>query len=274
VRAQEYYQAGQLNEALAAATEDVKKHPNDFAPRMFLVELSCITGDLERADKHLDVLGHQDPQAIPGVQVLRQVIRAEQSRQDFYTKGALPEFIGQPSATLRLLLQASILIREGKVAEAAPLLAQAEEQRPRVTGACDGKDFQDLRDLDDLNAAIVEVFTTTGKYYWVPIEAIESIEFRPRTRPLDLLWRKAHLIVRDGPDGEVYLPALYAGSHLDPDDGIRLGRMTDWRGKEGEPVRGAGQRTWLVGEEARPILEIETIEIDAPSSGSQDVGGQ
>jgi type VI secretion system protein ImpE len=269
VRAQEYYQAGQLKEALAAATEDVKGHPNDFAPRMFLIELSCIAGDLERADKHLDVLGHQDPQAIPAVQVLRQIVRAEQARQDFYTKGALPEFVGQPSPLVRLLLEASIAIREGKPSEAAPLLARAEEERPRVAGVCDDKPFQDFRDLDDLIAPIVEVFTTTGKYYWVPIETIESIEFRPRTRALDLHWRKAHMIVRDGPDGEVYLPALYAGSQHDPDDSIRLGRRTDWTGSVGEPVRGTGQRTWLVGEEARPILEIETIEFDAPSGGTE-----
>jgi type VI secretion system protein ImpE len=269
VRAQEYYEAGQLEEAVAAATEDVKQHPNDFSPRMFLAELSFITGDLERADKHLDVLGHQDPQAIPAIQVLRQIVRAEQARQDFYTKGALPEFVGQPSPLVRLVLEASIALREGKLSEAAPLLARVEEERPRVTGVCDDKPFQDFRDLDDLTAPIVEVFTTTGKYYWVPIDSIESIEFRPRTRALDLVWRKAHLIVRDGPDGEVFLPALYAGSQNDPDDSIRLGRRTDWKGNAGEPVRGIGQRTWLVGEEARPILEIETVEFDAPSGGTE-----
>ena len=35
--------------------------------------------------------------------------------------------------------------------------------------------------------------------------------------------------------------------------------MTDWRGGEGEPVRGFGQRLLLLGDEARPILEIAEI---------------
>jgi type VI secretion system protein ImpE len=274
VRAQEHYQAGDLQEAVKAATEDVKEHPNDFARRMLLAELLCISGDLERADKHFDALGHQDPQSIPAVQVLRQLIRAEQARLDFYNSGAVPEFLGLPTPVARLLLQASIELREGNKDEATKLLAQAEEQRPRVTGSCDGKEFEDIRDLDDLNGPIVEVYTSAGKYYWVPFENIESIEFRPRTRPRDLLWRRAHLIVRDGPDGEVYLPALYAGSHKDSDDRVRLGRVTDWKGSEGEPVRGIGQRTWLVGDEARPILEIETIEIDAPAGGSAPAVGE
>lgn len=265
MRAQEHYQAGELKEAVTAATDEVKQHPNDFARRMFLAELLCASGDLERADKQLDVLGHQDPQSIPAVAVIRQLVRAEQARQDFYNVGRVPEFIGLPTPVLRLMLEASIAVREGKPAEAAPLLAQVEEERPRVAGTCDGKRFEDFRDLDDLTAPILEVLTTTGKYYWVPIESIESIEFHASSRPRDLVWRRAHMIVRDGPDGEVFLPTLYAGTHKEADDRVRLGRITDWKGSAGEPVRGVGQRTLLIGDDARPILEIESIEFDAPA---------
>ncbi|MFX8489328.1 type VI secretion system accessory protein TagJ, partial [Acinetobacter baumannii] len=79
------------------------------------------------------------------------------------------------------------------------------------------------------------------------------------TRPRDLLWPRVHMIVSGGPDGEVYIPALYAGSHADPDERVRLGRVTEWRGGEGAPVRGFGQRTLLFGEEARPLLEIRNV---------------
>jgi type VI secretion system protein ImpE len=67
------------------------------------------------------------------------------------------------------------------------------------------------------------------------------------------------MAVRGGPDGEVFLPALYAGSHLEPDDRVRLGRMTDWRGGDGTPVRGVGQRIFLVGGEGCPILELREV---------------
>ena len=81
-------------------------------------------------------------------------------------------------------------------------------------------------------------------------------------RPRDLLWRRAHLIVRGGPDGEVFLPVLYPGAAGEADEQIRLGRSTDWRGGDAVPVRGVGQRTFLVGEDARPILELQTVTFD------------
>jgi type VI secretion system protein ImpE len=258
-KAQEQYREGRLQDAIAAATDDVRKHPTDSARRNFLCELLCLTGDLERADRQLDTLGHQDPEVILGVGLFRQLIRAERARQQFYTEGRLPEMLGPPSPAVKLLLEASIRMREGAPADALGLLAQAEEQRPHVAGTCDGTAFDDLRDLDDLTASMFEVLTSTGKYYWIPMERVECIEFRPPARPRDLLWRRAHLIVRDGPDGEVFLPVLYAGSHAESDDRLRLGRATEWRNDDGAPTRGSGQRTLLVGEEARPILELKEI---------------
>jgi len=193
--------------------------------------------------------------------MFRHLIRAEQARQQFYTEGRLPELLGAPPPALKLLLEASLRLREGQSTEAAGLLAQAEEERPRVTGTCDGAAFDDLRDLDDRTASVLEVLTSTGKYYWVPMERVELIEFRPPVRPRDLLWRRARMIVRDGPDGEVFLPTLYPGSQEEPDERFRLGRATEWRGGDGAPTRGIGQRTLLVGEEARPILEIKEITV-------------
>jgi type VI secretion system protein ImpE len=260
-KAQEHYREGRIQEALTAATGDVRRHPADTRRRTFLCELLCLAGDLERADRQLDAVSQQEPNVMVGISLFRQVLRAEQARQQFFAAGRLPELLGPPSPALKLLLEASIRLREGRTAEAAELLAQAEEQRPRVVGICDGTAFDDLRDLDDRTASVLEVLTSNGKYYWVPMERVELIEFRPSARPRDLLWRRAHLIVRDGPDGEVFLPALYAGSQPEPDDRFRLGRATEWRGGDGTPTWGVGQRTLLVGDQARPILEIKEIAV-------------
>jgi type VI secretion system protein ImpE len=196
---------------------------------------------------------------MPGVSLFRQLVRAEQARQEFYNDGRLPEFLGGPTPLLRLHLEASVLLREGKSRDAADLLIQAEEQRPKVPGTCDGKPFDDLRDLDDLTASFFEVLTSTGKYYWIPMDRVETVELRAPARPRDLLWRGAHMIVSDGPDGEVYLPTVYAGAQLEADDRVRLARITEYRGGEGSPVRGVGQRTFLIGDEGRPILEFENL---------------
>jgi type VI secretion system protein ImpE len=263
--ASDLFRAGKLKEAMAAAVEEVRNHPTDAGRRLFLSELLCFAGELERADNHLDAVGHNDPQTMPWIVAFRQLIRAEQSRQDFFAQGRLPEFLARPEGAVAQLLEASIRVREGSLQEAALLLDQAEESRPRVSGTCDGQPFQDFRDLDDLSSCVLEVLTTNGTYYWIPISRVESIEFHEPERSRDLIWRRTHLIVRDGPDGEVYLPVLYPGAAGEAEDLIRLGRRTDWRGGDATPVRGVGQRTFLVGEEARPILELKTIAFEPPA---------
>jgi type VI secretion system protein ImpE len=264
MNASEHYKAGRLQAAIDAAIEDVKKAPTNPAPRGLLAELLCYTGEWERADKQLDALGHQDPAVMVGVALVRQLIRAAQARDDFYASGRVPEFLDPPPPVVKMHLEASILLREGKNAEAAKLLDEAETQRPHVSGTCNGQPFADLRDTDDLTSCIFEVLTSTGKYYWIPMERVETIEFRAPARPRDLLWRPARMVVRDGPDGEVYLPTLYAGAHAEKDDQFRLGRATDWR--EGPPVRGVGQRTFLVGDAGMAILEMQTLAINAPAA--------
>jgi type VI secretion system protein ImpE len=259
VSASDLFRAGKLKEAIAAALEEVRTNPMDTGRRLFLAELLCFTGELERADNHLDAIGHGDPQAMPWVVTFRQLIRGEQARQDFIVRGRLPEFLAKPEGAVSLLLEASIRVREGALEDGALLLEKAEEMRPKSTGTCDGQTFNDFRDLDDLTSCVLEVLTTNGTYYWIPIARIESIEFHEPTRSRDLIWRRTHLVVRDGPDGEVFVPVLYPGAAADPDDLIRLGRHTDWRGGDATPVRGAGQRTLLVGEEARSILELKSI---------------
>jgi type VI secretion system protein ImpE len=259
----ELYQAGKLDEAVAAALEGVKKHPTDTSRRGQLSELLMFAGDLERADKQLETMLHQDPSTVMGVGLLRQLIRAETARQQFIADGRLPEFVGgAPTETLKLHLQASISLREGKMEEATQLLEQAEASRPKVSGNVDGQPFTDFRDLDDTTASFFEVITSNGKYYWIPIESVEFIDFRKPERPKDLLYRQAHMVVQGGPDGEVYLPTLYVGTHT-LDDQLRLGRGTEWRGGEdGSPVRGAGLRMFLVGDEDRSILQMGKIEFD------------
>jgi type VI secretion system protein ImpE len=262
----ELYQAGKLAEAVQAALENVKKNPADTNRRGQLVELLCIAGDLERADKQLDVIGQQDPQAQMGVSMLRQLVRAENARQQFFQEGRVPEFVGEPDEELQLHLQASIAIREGRLADAARNLTEAESRHAPVRGQCNGRPFDDLRDLDDLTSSFFEVLTSNGKYYWIPLKRVDYVEFRAPERPKDLLWRRCQMKVQDGPEGEVFIPALYAGTHLSPDPQLRLGRGTEWIEQPEAPVRGVGQRIYLVGQSDMPILQMQEITIDRPAA--------
>jgi type VI secretion system protein ImpE len=264
------FKAGKLFEAPAAATDEVKRHPTDVSRRGFLCELLCFAGEWTRADAQLEAISLQDPQLMLGLSMFRQLIRAEQARQDFYSVGRVPEFLAQPAPHLKCCLEASICVREGRQGDAIALLNEAERQRPIAKGVCNGKSFEGIRDVDDLTAPFLEVLTSNGKYYWIPIECVELIEFRLPERPRDLLWRRAHMVVNGGPDGEVFLPTLYAGSMADPDEQIRLGHKTDWHGGEGTPVRGIGQRMFLVGDDGLSIMELQQISITAPASVGEE----
>jgi type VI secretion system protein ImpE len=265
VNAGELFRTCRLKEAITAALEEVRNNPTDAGRRLFLSELLCFSGELERADNQLDAVGTADAKIMPWILTFRQLIRAEQHRREVFTQGRPPEFLSRPEGAVKLLLEAATCARQGALQDAARLLDQAEQARPRVKGTCDGAAFEDFRDLDDQVSCILEVLTTQGNYYWIPIDQIESIEFHKPVRSRDLIWRCTHLIVRDGPDGEVYVPVLYPGAAEESQDDLRLGRRTDWRGGEQTSVQGVGQRTFLVGDDARAILELTTVTFEPVS---------
>ena len=263
---QECFEAGKLAEAIEASLAEVKQNPTDATRRAYLCDLLCYSGDLERADKQLDTMTLQDPEAVMGISLFRQLIRAEQARRDFYENGRVPEVLDDPTPMQQLELRAHIELREGNHSAAMDLLTEAEELRPPSKGTCDGVEFSEFRDLDDRASSSLEVYTPNGKYYWIPLERIDSIIFRPPQFPRDLMWRAARMVVQDGPEGEVYVPVLYCGSHASEENQIKLGRATDWIGEEGQPICGVGQRTFLVGEEDKPILSIANLQFEKVSA--------
>ena len=219
----------------------------------------CFAGQIERADKQLDSLSQLQPNVAVGVALFRQLLRAARHRHQCFTEGRLPDFVAEPSETLQRHLAALVELRGGDGAIAQGRLTEGESVRARPVGTCDSQPFDDLRDLDDVLAPILEVFTASGRYYWIEWSQLIRLDLKPIEHARDLLWRPAQMVVEDGPQGVVYLPTLYPGSESSSDDALRLGRATAWEGGTGEPVRGVGQRMLLVGEESRPFLEIKQV---------------
>jgi type VI secretion system protein ImpE len=265
LNAKQLLEAGQIEEAIKLMNDEVKRNPTDVHRRGLLAELLCVAGRLERADAQLDLIAQQDTKAALRVALMRQLIRAETARRDFFTSGRLPEFLDVPPPYIQRYVEASIQIREKHASEAKKLLDQAEELRPKVKGSCNGKPFDDLRDLDDLTAAVFEVLTSTGKFYWIPVERVNSIEFRKPERTCDLIWRRAAMSVTGGPEGEVYVPATYVANGNAASEQALLGRVTEWVGGDGSPMRGVGQVCFLVGDNSVPIMQMETLTFGEPS---------
>jgi type VI secretion system protein ImpE len=255
--------AGDLAGAVAATTAAVKDAPSDIAFRWMLAELLTIQGEIERADSHLDAIMSLDARSAVSVVPFRHTLAAEAARRDFHRAGRVPEFLdGVPTEGMRLRLEAFVHLRAGDRARAAELVAAAEEARPAIAGKVDGTACADFRDLDDIVAGVFEVLSLTGKYYWIPVERVERVEFERPATTLDLVWRKARMVVRDGFDAEVCLPVIY-GAETGADDASRLARRTDWIGDPPGPVLGVGQRVFAVdAEREMPMLELTKLELD------------
>lgn len=253
------FRAGKLAPAIERAGLAVKKSPGDLGARVLLAELLLLAGNLERADVILDAASEAEPSAAVMVAEFRQLLRADMARRQLRRDGRIPEFLGEPTPAAREILAALVDLRAGDKAAAGQHANEAELLRPRVPGRAGEKSFDDFRDVDDLCAGFFEVLTTTGKYYWIPTERVVTVEFEPPRRARDLAWRRASMSVREGPDGVVYLPAIYGNDDPDLSDDYRLGRATDWREEAGGPVRGVGQRTFLVGEDACGIMDLTTL---------------
>jgi type VI secretion system protein ImpE len=258
------FKAGDIAGAIAAAQAQVKAAPRDSGARWFLAELLLFSGDAERADRMLDAAVLDDPS--PAVMEFRKLLRAEVIRQQVWAEGRAPKFSGDDATEAQnAAIRATVLARAGELAEAAAEADRAEAARTRIGGEAELADgtritFDDFRDADDLAAPMFEVLTAGGDHILVPIERIAALEFDAPRRPRDLAWRRTNIELRDGTDGVVYAPTIYPGAAT-LSDALKLGRATEW--SETMPVRGAGQRMFLVGEEAVALADLKSVRFAA-----------
>lgn len=256
-----------LDDALAAATAQVKARPADLAARRALVELLLFAGNLDRSDRLLEAFATLAPAEAEGARLLRRLIQAESRRRAVFgldpaAQPHAPEPIGPATPALHLRIRAVECWRQGRFGQTVALLDEADSLAAPLAGQCDGEDFHGLRDLDDLTAGILEFLTGDGRYCWIGLDQIITLTFPPPERLRDLLWRPAHLVGHGCVEGDIHVPALYAGSHAAVDGALRLGRQTAWR-ETGDVVHGVGQRCLLTGETDRPLLSIGQLTLHA-----------
>jgi type VI secretion system protein ImpE len=259
MNASEAFKAGRLSEAVELQTQAVKASPADKEKRIFLFELLSFVGDLDRARKQIDVLQFEDPGLAAAALGLRNCLEAEALRRKLFREGLKPKFFADAPPVVQLRFDAIDALRAGQTAEAAELLRKADENAHPLTGTLNGKPFQLLRDADDVFGDYLEAFAR-GSYYWVPLDQIAGVGANPPKYPRDLLWLPAKLTLRDGGEGDVFLPAVYPFSHENADEQIKLGRATDWQGGEGGPMRGLGGRTFVLDDDAIGLLDWRRLE--------------
>jgi len=266
--AKELFDSGHLQAAIDQLTAEVKASPTDVSRRTFLFELLCFAGEWDRAEKQLEVIGHQDVKAEIGVQIYHHNIAAERLRRRVFTEGQRPKFLAKPPEYVLLHLMAVNQIKEGDYEAARRLLDQAEEARPALAGRFNDQPFEDFRDANELVAPALELIAQ-GEYVWLPFEQIHGLEISPPAQLRDLLWARARIETTEavgGFAGEAFVPALYSGSEKDGNNQVRLGRMTDWRQVSEDFATPLGLRLFIIGDEDLAIFDLEKIEFSSAAA--------
>jgi type VI secretion system protein ImpE len=261
-----------LTQALKEELQHVKAHPQDAQARMGLFELLCFAGQWERAAWQLDALEAVSADAAARDLVLcRDLLAAQQKRDQFLATGSLPRFFIEPPSTLSTIFEAWDRLRAGEPALAAEWLADFEAGRLAPRGRLGSVAFEDFRDTDDLFAGALEAFAG-GAYYWVPWEDITYLDVPPPRSVRDLLWAPARIAMAQGVLGEIYLPCLYPASAAQSDDLIRIGRKTAWVDAGCGLSRGVGLKTFLADEAFRTIFELQALNFDTSATPLSTVG--
>lgn len=228
--ADELLRAGRLEEAIAALGAELRERPTDARRRVFLFELLCFAGALDRAERQLDALAAGGPEQARGVLFYRAALQAERARRRRFGAGEAPPAQG----------------------EAAP-----------VRATLDGRAVAGLEDADPRIGARLEVYAG-DQYLWLPLAQVESIRLEPPRRLRDLLWAPARLRTTTADMGEVLLPALTPHAWEAPDDALRLGRATAWGELADGTLVPVGQKLLRAGDEEFPLLELREVVVTAP----------
>lgn len=261
---------GDLTGAIESAINLVKTNPTNIAARTFLFELSCFSGDWERAEKQLEVIGHQDAAAMIGSKIYQQNFKAERDRTAYFAEGRKPETLTGSPSHMADLLNANNRVREGNIAEARALLDTVEENRPAFSCTVNGEGFSDIRDYNDLTMCVFEVIFKDA-YIWLPFEYVEKIEFFEPKTLRDLFWVQGNVHLTNGTNGEMFFPALYSGSWKSDNDAVRLGRMTDWRDLGEDVFVGEGMKLFWMDGRDKSILDLKSIEFNHPEAEETEV---
>ncbi len=231
------FQAGKLPEAIEALNAELRDNPADVQRRTFLFELLCFAGNYDRADKQLDVLSSENPQAGMGGLLYKSALHAERERQAMFEKETFP-------------------------------LSSAPGP---VAGKLNGQPFSSIEDADPRIGPRIEVFAA-GQYMWIPLAQLASLEIPAPKRLRDLLWSPAKVTPGEAYEGlelgEILMPVIAPLSWKHADNEVKLGRATVWEDLEERGQIPVGQKMLLVDGEEMPILEVRQLEIQVSEAAA------
>lgn len=264
--ADELVKLGQVDEALAALKEEVKKKPADARLRVFLFQLLVVNGDWERAMTQLNVAADLDPVNLLMAQVCRAALQAEAFRREVYAGERSAVVFGEPEEWMGWLVQANALFGKGKFEAAAELRDKAFEAAPAARGSVNGEAFEWAADMDGRMGPVLEGMVD-GRYYWIPMGRIRELNVEAPKDLRDVVWAPAQFRWTTGGENVGLVFARYPGSERSADPLVRLGRKTEWTDHPGGISTGLGQRMLATDAGEYAVLDVRSMRTGEEASG-------
>jgi type VI secretion system protein ImpE len=256
----ELVQAGQLEEGLTALQTEIRNKPEDNRLRIFLFQLNCVLGRLDKALTQLQVIASLDSETMLLAQIFRPVIACELLRREVFAGKRTPLIFGEPMEWMGSLINANELVAKGEFSAAAESRGKAFEGAPTSAGKINGEPFEWIADVDSRMGPMLEAFVD-GKYYWIPFCRIQKIESEKPTDLRDLVWMPVQFTWTNGGAAPGHIPARYPGTEDSTDGPLRLVRKTEWQEKPADTNLGLGQRVLATDANEYPLLGCRSIEM-------------
>jgi type VI secretion system protein ImpE len=263
MEAEELVRAGRLEEAHCALEQAIRSHPADAKLRVFFFQLLALSGQWDRALTQVRVAAQLDAINLLTAQMYGAVLSCEMFRRQVFAGAQTPLIFGRPDPWMGWLVQAGILVAQGRYEAAAQLRDKALEAAPAIAGTVDGEKFEWLADADSRLGPLLEVIVD-GKYYWAPFQALKAIQISDPKDLSDLVWAPACFTWINEGQAQGFIPTRYPSSETSEQDAVRLARRTEWIEKPAQTYVGMGQRMFATDVREYALLEIRRIDLHYP----------
>ncbi len=256
----ELVRVGQLEEGLAALQSEIRNKPEDVSLRIFLFQLNCVLGRLDKALTQLQLVASLNAETMLMAQIFRPVIACELLRREVFQGKRTPLIFGQPMEWLGLLVQANELTGRKEFTAAAECRAKAFEAAPASPGQFNDEPFDWIADADSRLGPVLEAIVE-GKYYWIPFCRIRKLETEKPSDLRDLVWLPSRFTWTNGGTAVGHIPTRYPGTEESSDGALRLARKTDWQQMPGETYLGQGLRMLATNTREYSLLECRNLQL-------------
>lgn len=260
---------GKLAAALSALQDLVRKDASNAKYRIFLFQLLSVMGQWNRALTQLNVAAELDAAALPMAQTYREAIQCEALRAEIFAGKRAPTIFGQPQPWVALLIEALKHDAAGDAAGAAAAREAAFEAAPASSGSANGEPFAWFADADQRLGPVLEAIVN-GRYFWIPVDHIDRIEFDPPTDLRDAVWTPVTFTWTNGASTVGLIPTRYSDTAAQADEALLMSRRTEWVEQGPLAGHGLGQRMLATDAAEYALMDLRSVVFDARAPGQAD----